>query len=178
MASVSSGCRLGSSASRFPLTELLADRDRTGASRKTSTFHPSMTPSSGIRRRSTASRTSVRRSRLQSKSTKLMVRLRQPLCPSARCSKRTVGISTPEGRVGTYPEFTRDILPRIKKLGYNTIQLMAIMCDPTSLSVAANSIAITGSTPTTPVSATRSPTSSARARDTVRPLSLVLHRSL
>ena len=41
-----------------------------------------------------------------------------------------VGISTVEGRVGTYPEFTRDILPRIKKLGYNTIQLMAIMEHP------------------------------------------------
>ncbi|ODV91338.1 glycoside hydrolase family 13 protein [Tortispora caseinolytica NRRL Y-17796] len=38
-----------------------------------------------------------------------------------------VGISTPEGRVGTYKEFTQNILPRIKYLGYNTIQLMAIM---------------------------------------------------
>ncbi|CAG7849280.1 1,4-alpha-glucan-branching enzyme; AltName: Full=Glycogen-branching enzyme [Serendipita indica DSM 11827] len=38
-----------------------------------------------------------------------------------------VGISTPEKRVGTYKEFTRDTLPRIKKLGYNTIQIMAIM---------------------------------------------------
>lgn len=38
-----------------------------------------------------------------------------------------VGISSPEGRVGTYSEFTRNVLPRIKKLGYNTIQLMAIM---------------------------------------------------
>lgn len=38
-----------------------------------------------------------------------------------------VGISSPDGRVGTYPEFTKNILPRIKKLGYNTIQLMAIM---------------------------------------------------
>jgi len=38
-----------------------------------------------------------------------------------------VGISTPELRVGTYSEFTRNTLPRIKKLGYNTIQLMAIM---------------------------------------------------
>jgi 1,4-alpha-glucan branching enzyme len=39
----------------------------------------------------------------------------------------TVGISTTEQRVGTYPEFTANILPRIKKLGYNVIQLMAIM---------------------------------------------------
>lgn len=38
-----------------------------------------------------------------------------------------VGISSPEGRVGTYKEFTQNVLPRISKLGYNTIQLMAIM---------------------------------------------------
>ena len=40
-----------------------------------------------------------------------------------------MGISTSEQRVGTYPEFTKNVLPRIKKLGYNTIQLMAIMLD-------------------------------------------------
>ncbi|KAF8948742.1 alpha-1,4-glucan branching enzyme, partial [Entomortierella lignicola] len=38
-----------------------------------------------------------------------------------------VGIATPEGRVGQYTEFTANVLPRIKKLGYNVIQLMAIM---------------------------------------------------
>ncbi|KAI9885318.1 MAG: 1,4-alpha-glucan-branching enzyme [Watsoniomyces obsoletus] len=38
-----------------------------------------------------------------------------------------VGISTPEQRIGTYKEFTNNILPRIKHLGYNVIQLMAIM---------------------------------------------------
>lgn len=38
-----------------------------------------------------------------------------------------VGISTPEPRVGTYKEFARDTLPRIHKLGYNVIQLMATM---------------------------------------------------
>ncbi|OMJ29557.1 1,4-alpha-glucan-branching enzyme [Smittium culicis] len=38
-----------------------------------------------------------------------------------------VGISTTEMRVGTYNEFTRDVLPRIRDLGYNTIQLMAVM---------------------------------------------------
>ncbi|KIM23725.1 glycoside hydrolase family 13 protein [Serendipita vermifera MAFF 305830] len=38
-----------------------------------------------------------------------------------------VGISTTEMRVGTYKEFTRDVLKRIKDLGYNTIQLMGIM---------------------------------------------------
>jgi len=38
-----------------------------------------------------------------------------------------VGISSSEGRVATYKEFTRDTLKRISDLGYNTIQLMAIM---------------------------------------------------
>ncbi|KAN0062659.1 alpha-1,4-glucan branching enzyme [Thecaphora frezii] len=37
-----------------------------------------------------------------------------------------VGIATPEPRVGQFKEFTRDVLPRIKQLGYNAIQLMAI----------------------------------------------------
>lgn len=39
----------------------------------------------------------------------------------------TVGISGPEGRVHTYAEFTKNMLPRIKDLGYNCIQLMAVM---------------------------------------------------
>lgn len=38
-----------------------------------------------------------------------------------------MGISTNEGRVGTYNEFTDNVLKRIKDLGYNAIQLMAIM---------------------------------------------------
>ena len=38
-----------------------------------------------------------------------------------------MGISTSEGRVGTYDEFTDNVLKRIKDLGYNAIQLMAIM---------------------------------------------------
>ena len=41
-----------------------------------------------------------------------------------------VGMATEEERVGTYAEFTRDILPRIKEDGYNTVQLMAIMEHP------------------------------------------------
>ena len=52
---------------------------------------------------------------------------RPPAPRSARIYEAHVGISTTESRVGTYVEFTRDVLPRIKKLGYNTIQLMAIM---------------------------------------------------
>ena len=46
---------------------------------------------------------------------------------SAKIYEARVRISTSEGRVGTYEEFTRDILKRIKDLGYNTIQSMAIM---------------------------------------------------
>ncbi len=41
-----------------------------------------------------------------------------------------VGMAQEEGRVGTYKEFTQFILPRIKKAGYNTVQLMAIMEHP------------------------------------------------
>lgn len=37
-----------------------------------------------------------------------------------------VGIATPEARVGTYKEFTHGVLPKIRDLGYNAIQLMAI----------------------------------------------------
>ena len=38
-----------------------------------------------------------------------------------------VGICTPEGKVASYNEFTSQVLPRISQLGYNAIQLMAIM---------------------------------------------------
>ncbi|MBE6761077.1 MAG: 1,4-alpha-glucan-branching enzyme [Ruminococcaceae bacterium] len=41
-----------------------------------------------------------------------------------------IGMSGEEGRVSTYKEFTKNILPRIKKAGYNTIQIMAIMEHP------------------------------------------------
>ncbi|KAH7073558.1 alpha-glucan branching enzyme [Paraphoma chrysanthemicola] len=46
---------------------------------------------------------------------------------SARIYEAHVGISSPEPKVATYKEFTQNILPRIKHLGYNTIQLMAVM---------------------------------------------------
>ncbi|TFK55591.1 glycoside hydrolase [Heliocybe sulcata] len=52
---------------------------------------------------------------------------RPPQPRAARIYEAHVGISTPEGRVGTYKEFTANILPRIRDLGYNTIQLMAVM---------------------------------------------------
>ena len=41
-----------------------------------------------------------------------------------------VGMAQEEGKVGTYREFAKYTLPRIKKAGYNTVQLMAIMEHP------------------------------------------------
>ena len=38
-----------------------------------------------------------------------------------------VGISSSEPKISTYLEFADNIIPRIAKLGYNTIQLMAVM---------------------------------------------------
>ena len=38
-----------------------------------------------------------------------------------------VGIASPELRVASYKEFAYNVIPRIKKLGYNCIQLMAVM---------------------------------------------------
>jgi 1,4-alpha-glucan branching enzyme len=52
---------------------------------------------------------------------------RPPYPTSVRIYEAHVGISTPDTRVATYKEFTQNMLPRIKYLGYNVIQLMAIM---------------------------------------------------
>ncbi|KAF1997223.1 glycoside hydrolase family 13 protein [Amniculicola lignicola CBS 123094] len=52
---------------------------------------------------------------------------RPPKPKSVRIYEAHVGISSPEPRVATYKEFTQNLLPRIKHLGYNVIQLMAIM---------------------------------------------------
>ena len=41
-----------------------------------------------------------------------------------------IGMAQEEGKVGTYREFAQFVLPRIKKAGYNAIQLMAIMEHP------------------------------------------------
>lgn len=41
-----------------------------------------------------------------------------------------VGMSTEKASVSTYKEFTRDIIPRVKAAGYNTVQLMAIAEHP------------------------------------------------
>ncbi|KAF1810098.1 1,4-alpha-glucan-branching enzyme [Eremomyces bilateralis CBS 781.70] len=46
---------------------------------------------------------------------------------SARIYEAHVGISSPDPKVATYKEFTQNVLPRINHLGYNVIQLMAIM---------------------------------------------------
>jgi 1,4-alpha-glucan branching enzyme len=35
-----------------------------------------------------------------------------------------------EGKVGTFDEFVQNVLPRVKRLGYNAIQLMAVMEHP------------------------------------------------
>lgn len=50
-----------------------------------------------------------------------------PKPKSARIYEAHVGISSPEARVATYKEFTKNTLPHIHRLGYNVIQLMAIM---------------------------------------------------
>lgn len=41
-----------------------------------------------------------------------------------------VGMATEEGKVGSFAEFTRDVVPRVARLGYNAIQLMAVMEHP------------------------------------------------
>ena len=41
-----------------------------------------------------------------------------------------VGMAQEEGKVGTYREFADLVLPQVKEMGYNTIQLMAIMEHP------------------------------------------------
>lgn len=41
-----------------------------------------------------------------------------------------VGMAPEEGRVGSFDEFTNQTLPRIRALGYNAIQLMAVMEHP------------------------------------------------
>ncbi|XP_056612332.1 1,4-alpha-glucan-branching enzyme [Triplophysa dalaica] len=52
----------------------------------------------------------------------------RPLKPrSLRIYESHVGIASPEGKVASYRNFTLNVLPRIKDLGYNCIQMMAIM---------------------------------------------------
>jgi len=58
---------------------------------------------------------------------------RQPvphLTGGLRIYESHVGMAQEEGRVGTFREFTETVLPRIARLGYNAIQLMAVMEHP------------------------------------------------
>ncbi len=41
-----------------------------------------------------------------------------------------IGMAQEKGAVGSYREFTENVLPRVKAAGYNTIQIMAIMEHP------------------------------------------------
>ena len=41
-----------------------------------------------------------------------------------------IGMAQEDGKVGTYTEFRQNVLPRVKALGYNTLQIMAIMEHP------------------------------------------------
>ena len=46
---------------------------------------------------------------------------------SVRIYEAHVGISSPDLKIVSYKEFTKNMFPQIKYLGYNVIQLMAIM---------------------------------------------------
>ncbi|KAM3875476.1 LOW QUALITY PROTEIN: 1,4-alpha-glucan-branching enzyme-like [Diretmus argenteus] len=46
---------------------------------------------------------------------------------SLRIYESHVGIASPEGKIASYNNFTTKVLPRIKDLGYNCIQMMAVM---------------------------------------------------
>ena len=41
-----------------------------------------------------------------------------------------IGMAQEKGAVGSYGEFRENVLPRIKELGYNTVQIMAVMEHP------------------------------------------------
>eukprot|EP00897_Mesotaenium_endlicherianum_P007732 jgi/Mesen1/6988/ME000364S06162 len=49
-----------------------------------------------------------------------------PQPKSLRIYEAHVGMSSPEPKVSTYTEFRDNVLPRIAKLGYNAVQLMAV----------------------------------------------------
>ena len=62
---------------------------------------------------------------------------KNPLPKKSRSKSKTpliyeahVGMATEECRVGTYAEFRDNMLPRIVKAGYDTVQLMAVMEHP------------------------------------------------
>ncbi|CAH9138425.1 unnamed protein product [Cuscuta epithymum] len=45
---------------------------------------------------------------------------------SLRIYESHIGMSSPEPKINTYAEFRDDVLPRVKRLGYNAVQIMAI----------------------------------------------------
>ncbi|XP_076470991.1 1,4-alpha-glucan-branching enzyme-like [Babylonia areolata] len=47
--------------------------------------------------------------------------------PALKIYECHVGIASWEGKVASYKEFTQNVLPRIVSLGYNSIQMMAVM---------------------------------------------------
>ncbi|XP_002732853.1 1,4-alpha-glucan-branching enzyme-like [Saccoglossus kowalevskii] len=47
--------------------------------------------------------------------------------PNLRIYESHVGISSWEGKIASYQHFSHNVLPRIKKQGYNCIQMMAVM---------------------------------------------------
>ncbi|KAI9189067.1 alpha-1,4-glucan branching enzyme [Blastocladiella emersonii ATCC 22665] len=51
---------------------------------------------------------------------------RPPRPESLRIYEAHVGIASEEPKIGSYAEFTATVLPRVKTLGYNAIQLMAV----------------------------------------------------
>ncbi|KAL6899842.1 hypothetical protein ACP4OV_006500 [Aristida adscensionis] len=58
---------------------------------------------------------------------KYVFRHPQPKRPkSLRIYETHVGMSSPEPKINTYANFRDEVLPRIKRLGYNAVQIMAI----------------------------------------------------
>ncbi|MCK4340493.1 MAG: alpha amylase C-terminal domain-containing protein [Phycisphaerae bacterium] len=53
-----------------------------------------------------------------------------PQTDNLRVYEAHVGMAVEEERIGTYAEFTEDVLPRIAAAGYNAVQLMAIQEHP------------------------------------------------
>jgi hypothetical protein len=96
---------------------------------------PYMTASFGTLLQNTSSRIQVRQGRRLCVFMSLMVNVLKSNvlgCISLifKFLKPPVGISSPECRVASYNEFTENVLPRVRDLGYNVIQLMAIMEHP------------------------------------------------
>lgn len=52
------------------------------------------------------------------------------LSGALRVYEAHVGMANEEPKVGTFPEFARDVLPRVADLGYNAVQLMAVQEHP------------------------------------------------